>query len=150
MILHRQDETVDDLLNGRLKVIQKKKGYRFSLDALLLAHFVRLHRNDSLLDMGTGSGVISLITAMRLPDVRVVGIDVQEDMIAMAARSAALNGLEDRVTFQVGDVRLIRRDFEAESFDAVAFNPPYRKLNSGESILKERKRWPGMSLGYPG
>jgi tRNA1Val (adenine37-N6)-methyltransferase len=131
MILHRQDETVDDLLNGRLKIIQKKKGYRFSLDALLLAHFISLRRNNSILDMGTGSGVISLITAMLMPDVRVVGIDIQEEMIGMAARSAVLNGLEDRVTFRVGDVRLIRRDFEAESFDAVVFNPPYRKLNSG-------------------
>jgi len=131
MVLQREDETVDGLLNSRLRVIQKKKGYRFSLDALLLAHFIRLRRDDSLLDMGAGSGVIALITAMRRPDVRVTGIDIQEDMAAMATRSAALNGLEDRVIFRVGDVRLIRRSFEAESYDAVVFNPPYRKVNSG-------------------
>lgn len=131
MIPQQEDETIDELLNGRLKVLQKKKGYRFSLDALLLAHFIRLRRNDSLLDMGTGSGVLALITAMRRPDVRVAGIDIQQDMVAMAQRSAALNALEDRVTFRTGDIRSIRGDFEGESFDAVVVNPPYRKLNSG-------------------
>ncbi|SEM72923.1 tRNA1Val (adenine37-N6)-methyltransferase [Syntrophus gentianae] len=131
MILQREDETVDGLLNGRLQVIQKKKGYRFSLDALLLASFLRLGRENALLDMGTGSGVLALISAVRRPDVRVVGMDIQEDMVEMATRSAALNGLEDRVKFRVGDVRQIRRLFEAESFDAVVCNPPYRKVNSG-------------------
>jgi len=131
MILQHEDETIDELLNGRLKVIQKKKGYRFSLDALLLAHFIRLHRYDSILDMGTGSGVIALVTAMRWPDVRIAGVDIQEDMVAMATRSAVLNSLENRVTLRTGDVRSIRRNFDAESFDAVVFNPPYRKLNSG-------------------
>jgi len=131
MILQREDETVDGLLNGRLQVIQKKKGYRFSLDALLLASFIRLGREHSLLDMGTGSGILALITAMRRPDARVVGIDIQADMVEMAMRSAALNGLEDRVMFRVGDVRQIRRIYKAESFDAVVCNPPYRKVNSG-------------------
>jgi len=131
MMLQREDETVDSLLDGRLQVIQKKKGYRFSLDALLLASFIRLGRESSLLDLGTGSGVLALITAMRRPDVRVAGIDIQEDMVEMATRSAALNGLEDRVTFQVGDVRQIRRVYEEESFEAVVSNPPYRKVNSG-------------------
>lgn len=131
MIPQREDETVDELLNGRLKVIQKAKGYRFSLDALLLAHFIRLRRNESLLDMGTGSGVIALITAMRRPDVRIAGIDIQEEMVEMASRSAALNSLEERLTFKAGDIRLIRRIFDSESFDAVVVNPPYRKLHSG-------------------
>ncbi|MDY0187632.1 MAG: tRNA1(Val) (adenine(37)-N6)-methyltransferase [Syntrophus sp. (in: bacteria)] len=131
MILAREDETVDGLLNGRLQVIQKKKGYRFSLDALLLASFIRLGQDHSLLDMGTGSGVLALITAMQRPDVRAAGIDIQEGMVEMAMRSAALNGLDDRVSFKAGDIRQIRRFFDAGSFDAVVCNPPYRKANAG-------------------
>ena len=139
MIVQHEDETIDELLNGRLRVIQKKKGYRFSLDALLLAHFIRLHRHDSLLDMGTGSGVIALVTAMRHPDVQITGLDIQEDMVDMAARSASLNFLENRVTFRTGDVRSIRRNFEAGSFNTVVFNPPYRKLNSGRINPRDEK-----------
>jgi len=138
MLLH-EDETADELLHGRLRVIQKKKGYRFSLDALLLAHFIRLCRGDSLLDLGTGSGVIALIAALHRPEVRVTGIDIQEKMVEMAARSAALNGLEGRVTFTAGDVRLLSLTFAAESFDAVVCNPPYRKVNSGRVNPREEK-----------
>lgn len=138
-MLLQEDETADELLQGRLQVIQKKKGYRFSLDALLLAHFIRLRRGDSLLDLGTGSGVIALIAALRRPDVRATGIDIQEKMVEMAARSAALNGLEDRVTFNAGDVRVLRRTFTAASFDAVVCNPPYRKVNSGRVNPRDEK-----------
>ena len=55
--LHTRDgETVDAILDGRLRIIQKKRGYRFSLDALLLAHFAALREGDDLIDLGTGAG----------------------------------------------------------------------------------------------
>lgn len=129
--LIRDGETIDALPGGCLKVIQKEKGYRFSIDAYLLAHFVHLKKKDCVLDMGTGSGVISIIVAVNSPYARVVGLDVQEEMVEMARRSIALNGLDNRIDVRQGDIRKIETLFEQQSFDAVMINPPYRKLQTG-------------------
>lgn len=129
--LLREEETVDDLLGGAVRIFQKKNGYRFSLDALLLAHFVKLRKDDQVLDLGAGSGVIALILAKRGNCRRVVGLDVQEELVEMARRSSRFNHLDDRVVFLRGDVKDIRTVMEPESFDVVVFNPPYRKLHSG-------------------
>ncbi len=99
------EETVDEILGGRLRILQKKTGYRFSLDALLLAHFAGLREGDDLIDLGTGSGIIALILADRYPCGRVLGIEIQEQLVIMAKRSAALNGLDRRVEIRQGDVR---------------------------------------------
>ncbi len=126
-----EGETVDEILGGRLRIIQKKNAYRFSLDALLLAHFVLLKEGDDLIDLGTGSGVIALILAGRYRCGRVLGIDIQEECVAMARRSVALNGLDGRVEILRGDVRHPECFCEPLSFDVAAFNPPYRRLRSG-------------------
>ena len=130
--LKRDAETVDGILDGRLKIIQKEKGYRFSIDAYLLAHFVYMNKNDRVLDMGTGSGVIPIIVAHRYSCDKVVGIDIQEEMVDMARRSVALNGLGNKVDMISGDVRKIEARFDDQSFDVVIINPPYRKFGSGK------------------
>ena len=129
--LSRAGETVDDLLGGRLRVFQKEKGYRFSVDSLLLSHFIHLKRNDRVVDLGTGSGIISIVLAYRFKSVKVVGIEIQADLVDMACRSIKLNGLESRIDVRRGDVRKIENILDPQSFDVVVFNPPYRKLNSG-------------------
>lgn len=129
--LARDDETLDNLLGGRLKILQKAKGYRFSLDALLLAHFVRLRRGDKILELGTGSAVISLLLAHRWENVSLTGIDIQESLLDMAARSVALNGLDEKIRLRRVDVKEIGAAFPARSFDVVIANPPYRKMQSG-------------------
>src|SRR4030042_420203 len=95
-------ETVDEIIGGRLRIIQKKHGYRFSIDALLLAGFVKLREDDDLIDLGTGSGIVAMILARRYRCGRILGIDIQEELVAMAERSAALSGLEDRVEIRRG------------------------------------------------
>jgi tRNA1Val (adenine37-N6)-methyltransferase len=127
----RVGETVDRILEGRLSVIQKEKGCRFSIDALLLAHFVRLKAGDHVLDLGTGSGIVSLILAAGGICGRIAGLDIQQDLIDMARRSAVLNDMGGRVEFIQGDIRRIKTLFDAGSFHAVAFNPPYRRIQSG-------------------
>lgn len=137
--MKRPGETIDPILDGKLKIIQKEKGYRFSVDALLLAHFVRLGTKDRLLELGAGSGVISLILARRWRCEGVVGVEIQGDLHEMARRSAALNGLADRVRMVHGDVRDIGRFLAAQSFDVVVFNPPYRKIRSGRLNPDDQK-----------
>jgi tRNA1Val (adenine37-N6)-methyltransferase len=131
LTLKKEDETIDEILEGRLRIVQKKKGYRFSLDAFLLANFIRLKKGEHVVDMGTGSGVIAIIMGIRKECDRVVGIDIQEELVDMAKRSVEVNTLSDKVEIRHGDIRHIEHLFPSLSFDVVIFNPPYRKLKSG-------------------
>jgi tRNA1Val (adenine37-N6)-methyltransferase len=124
-------ETVDQILKGKLKVIQKETGCRFSIDALLLSHFINLKESDHVLDLGTGGGIVPMILAKRWACGRIAGLDIQDNLIDMARRSAVLNRMAGRVEFIQGDVRQIKTLFEAGSFDVVTFNPPYRRIRSG-------------------
>jgi tRNA1Val (adenine37-N6)-methyltransferase len=125
------DETLDPILGGRLRIYQPKRAGRFSLDALLLAHFVRLAPGEDLIDLGTGTGVIALVLAARGRAGRILGIDIQPGLVALAERSAALNGCAGRVAFRRGDVRSPEAFSAPRAFDVAVFNPPYRRLSSG-------------------
>ncbi|MEE8077094.1 MAG: tRNA1(Val) (adenine(37)-N6)-methyltransferase [Candidatus Binatia bacterium] len=128
---NKRDETLDTLFRGKLVVIQAKRGYRFSLDAVLLAHFVEIKGKERIMDLGSGSGVIALILAAQNPSVQVVGLEVQERMVDRAMRSVALNHLNGRVEIVRGDVRSFRKNFTPQKFDLAVANPPYRRLKSG-------------------
>jgi tRNA1Val (adenine37-N6)-methyltransferase len=134
------DETVDSLFRGKLSVIQRRTGYRFSIDALLLAHFIAPRKYDHVIDLGAGSGVIALILAARYPAIELSGVELQGEMAARARRSAELNGLSDRVTIIQGDVRAVDRLFPPQSFDMVVANPPYRLAASGRINPDPEKR----------
>ncbi|MCK9229184.1 MAG: methyltransferase domain-containing protein [Syntrophales bacterium] len=132
-------ETVERLPGTTLSVLQKQKGYRFSIDAVLLAGCIRLRPGSRAMELGSGSGVISLILAARQAEVLISGIDIQEEMVDMSNRSALLNGFKERVSFACRDVREIRRHYEPGSYDVVFFNPPYRKVGSGRiNPLREK------------
>ncbi len=126
-----KDETIDTLFQGRLAVIQKRRGYRFSLDAVLLADFVKIRGEEAVMDLGAGNGVVSLILAFLYPSVDVSSLEIQQEMVERARRSATLNRLEKRLNIVQGDVRSIRRIFPPRSFDVVVCNPPYRRLATG-------------------
>ncbi|MFH1625676.1 MAG: tRNA1(Val) (adenine(37)-N6)-methyltransferase [Pseudomonadota bacterium] len=127
----RDDETLDDLLRGDLKVLQKRDGYRFSIDAVLLANFVGSPKAESIIDLGTGCGIIPILLAHKTKQNRIVGVEVQSDLAEMATRSVELNNLSSRVTIINEDLTNLRQLFKAGTFDMVLSNPPYRKANSG-------------------
>jgi tRNA1Val (adenine37-N6)-methyltransferase len=138
--LIRDGETADDILGGRIKVIQKKRGYRFSVDALLLAKFSKEAKGHRILDLGTGSGVIALILSHMKPASHVIGIEIQEDLTDMAQRTLALNGcIPENIEIRKGDIRRVETLIRPRSFDAVVFNPPYRRLQSGRINPEEEK-----------
>ncbi|MFQ5851735.1 MAG: tRNA1(Val) (adenine(37)-N6)-methyltransferase [Candidatus Binatia bacterium] len=124
---------MDTLLQGKLAIIQRKRGYRFSLDALLLPHFLETRGKERVVDLGTGSGIIPLILVALNPLRQVVGLEVQQGMVDRALRSVGLNDLHDRVEIVRGDVRSIERHFPPRSFDVAVSNPPYRRLRSGRT-----------------
>jgi tRNA1Val (adenine37-N6)-methyltransferase len=133
------EETLDEILDGRLRVFQKKNGYRFSLDAILLADFISLPKKTQAIDIGTGSGITPLILALVYPHSRWIGLEIQEDLRALAQKSVTINNLDERVRIVQGDARRYKKLFAAHSFDVVTFNPPYRKINSGRINPGEEK-----------
>jgi tRNA1Val (adenine37-N6)-methyltransferase len=136
----RDDETLDTLFDGALRIFQSRAGYRFSLDALLLAHFVRIHDAENVADLGTGNGVIPLVLARLHPSLAVTGVELQEKMAGRAAKSVGLNGLQDRIDILRGDVRAIDRIAKPQTYDVVVCNPPYRRPTSGRlSPISEKQ-----------
>lgn len=138
--LKREDETLDTLFEGRLKLFQGRSGYRFSLDAMLLAHFMTCRHGEKIVDLGTGNGVIALILAYLHSSLSLTGVETQLSMIDRACRNVRLNEFEERVTMTQADVANIQKTFSPESFAAVVCNPPYRRTSSGRiSPNAERK-----------
>ncbi len=134
------DETLDSLFQGDLKLYQSRAGYRFSLDAVLLADFSDTGRAEKVADLGAGNGVVSLILAYRNPALTITGIEFQAVMVARARRNARLNGFDDRVAMVQGDVRNIAVTAKPASFDLVVCNPPYRKPSSGRVSANEERK----------
>ena len=126
-----EEETLDEILNGGLRILQNKKGYRFSLDSILLAHFASLKQRATFMDIGCGSGVILLILARRFPGASGVGLEIQENLSVLARKNTEINHLDDRVEIVHGNAHSVKNIFQERTFDSVIFNPPYRKLNSG-------------------
>ena len=125
------DETLDHWGPGRLPILQKKTGYRFSVDTLILADFIRLKSADRVLDLGTGCGILPLLLAGRVPRGRLVALEVQAGLLDLAARNLLLNRLADRILLIRGDMRTVPALFRESSFEAVITNPPYRALQTG-------------------
>ncbi len=127
----RSEETVDELKEYGLRIIQERHGYRFSLDPLLLCEFAGAGEGGAILDLGTGCGVMPLILARTSPRARIVGVEQQEGLATLARRNVELNGLADRITIVAGDIRELRSRFPVSSFDLVVANPPYRRRGTG-------------------
>lgn len=134
------DETLDVLLDGRLRIIQSKSGYRLSLDALLLAHFAEGSAGASIVDLGAGNGAVALMLAARVRSARLTGLEIQTKMVERARRSIALNSFGERLSMVHGDICAVEGLFRPGSFDLAVCNPPYRRLNSGRMNPDDEKR----------
>jgi len=125
------DETLDTFFDGKLEVIQKKKGYRFSVDAVLLSQFVKIPKDVRVIDLGTGCGILPLLLSQMTKARSFVGIEIQGGLAECAKKNVLLNHLEDRISILQQDLRELRKTFLPGSFDVVLSNPPYRKYRSG-------------------
>ena len=146
-----QDESIDDL--DSFKIIQKKGGYRFSADSVLLANFaLPLKPSDSVIDLGTGSGVIPLILAQKSAALNIVGIEIQEDLANIAKRNVELNNLSERVKIIKSDFRTLASFPPTEGkgwkglFSVVISNPPYGKPGIGRISSSSQKAMAKMEF----
>ncbi len=125
------EETLDTFFNAKLRVIQKKKGYRFSIDAVLLSQFVKTRKDERVIDLGTGCGILPLLLSQTTKARSFVGVEIQKALAECAEKNVRLNHLEDKISILQRDLRELRNIFSAGSFDVVLSNPPYRKYRSG-------------------
>ena len=136
----KENERIDDLEYKGLKIIQNTDGFCFGIDAVLLSDFAKeIKRNAKVLDLGTGTGILSILLAGKTELNKIYGIEIQEEVAEMASRSVLLNDLQGRVEIVNKNIKELNDIFEKNSFDAIVTNPPYKKLNTGLENEKEKK-----------
>ena len=118
-------ERVDDLQLMGLRVIQSPDGFRFGMDAVLLADFARVKPGSRVCDLGTGTGILPLLLIGRAENLTCDAVEIQPDAADRARRTMILNGLSDRVAVHGRDLREVRQFLPHAAYDLVICNPPY-------------------------
>lgn len=135
-----EGERVDDLQYNGMKIIQKTNAFRFGTDAVLLADFALVRKNDRVADLGTGTGAIALLIAAHHENAQIDAVEIQEDMAEMAARSVSMNHVSERVRIHNMDLRNAPGSLGCGRFDQVVCNPPYSKEGAALQSVRENQR----------
>ena len=124
--------SLDTFIDGHLRIRQSRTGYRFSIDAPILAsHAVPNKPGERILDLGTGCGIMALLTAFRYPDAHIVGVEIQAELAVLARVNVEGNGFQSRISIIEGDMLQLGAGELGPPMDMVMTNPPYRKPHSG-------------------
>jgi tRNA1Val (adenine37-N6)-methyltransferase len=144
--LKRDDETLEPLLAAGGTILQKRHGYRFSLDAVVLADFVtrlqsksKAHKEIRYLDLGTGCGIILILLAKWGKGLTGYGVEIQQPLTDMARRNLQLHSLQERFEILWLNLKDLPSHLPGASFDWITSNPPYRKVDSGRINPDPRK-----------
>ncbi len=139
----KKDEVIDDLQRDGLRIIQNNEAFKFGIDAVLLSHFVKTKRNAVIYDLGTGTGIIPILLSAITQAKRIVGIEIQTEMVEMARRSVLMNHLEEKIEIMGMDIKSALSILGKSSADVVVSNPPYFKAegaiknpNSAKAIAR--------------
>ncbi len=123
--------TADTLFEGRMRIKQKKSGYRFSIDSVLLAHFELPHSGEAILDLGTGCGVMPLILSSRVSGISITGVEIQPSLAILAQENASLNCSQNPVEIVNADMQEFAQSYHDRPFDRIISNPPYTRKDAG-------------------
>ncbi|NLL31224.1 MAG: tRNA1(Val) (adenine(37)-N6)-methyltransferase [Clostridiales bacterium] len=126
-----ENESIDDLQLENLYLIQKKSGFRFGVDAVLLSNFARVKRSHRVIDLCSGTGIVPFLIYGKYKAKEIVGVEIQEDMAEMANRSSRYNEVEDLIKFYQGDLKDLNFLSTLGRFDVLTVNPPYKLNNAG-------------------
>lgn len=133
-----ENERIDDLEYRGLKIIQNKEWFCFGIDSIILTNFAKESKKGStILDLGTGTGVIAILLSQKIEDSKVIAIEIQRQVSEMAQRSVKLNNLENNVQIINEDINNISKVMGQVKFDVVITNPPYKEQKTG--IVNENK-----------
>ncbi len=120
-----EQERLDELHRNGYYIIQNPKKFCFGMDAVLLSGFVRVKQQETVLDLGTGTGIIPILLEAKTQGAHFTGLEIQPESADMARRSVLYNKLEDKINIEIGDIKDASRQFGASSFHVVTTNPPY-------------------------
>lgn len=136
----KENERIDDLEFEGLKIIQDSTGFCFGIDAVLLSDFAKnLKKNGKVVDIGTGTGIISILLSKKSNAEKIYGIEIQDDVANMALRSVKLNNLEEKIEIINKNIKDIFEVIYPNTIDAIVTNPPYMKVGNG-AINEEKKK----------
>jgi len=124
----RKDENLEPLDYGMV-ILQKKDGFRFGEDALRVAEFFSPTKSGNLLDIGTGTGIISLMISRNPKINHITAVEIQEEMAEMAKRTVKKNSLEEKIEVLNMDIKKLNR---GNTYDYIISNPPYMKNQGGK------------------
>lgn len=123
--------TLDSIWNEDIRIVQPKSGYRFTVDAVLLAHFLKSGSLDEALEIGAGTGVISILFSRLQPYKHLTAVEIQKELADLARQNLETNRVPSAIVLVV-DARTLGRQFPLESWDLIFSNPPYRKVGMGK------------------
>lgn len=135
----KENERIDDLQLNGYSIIQDPQGFCFGIDAVLLANFAKIKKDEEVLDLGTGTGIIPILLHAKSEGKRFVGLEIQDIYAKRARRSVLLNGCEDKIEIVQGDIKEAADCFGSVSFDVITTNPPYMKGQQGLKNSNEEK-----------
>lgn len=124
-------ERLDDLQLCGYEIIQDPERFCFGVDAVLLTDFVKVKPGESVLDLGTGTGVIPILLEAKTQGGHFTGLEIQEESADMARRSVEYNHISEKVNIVTGDIKEAAEIFKTASFDVITTNPPYMLNNHG-------------------
>lgn len=135
----KPEERLDDLQIKGYEIIQHPGKFCFGMDAVLLANFARVKKQECALDLGTGTGIIPILLTAKTEGRRFTGLEIQEESADMARRSVAYNHLEEKVEIVTGDIKEAAELFGPVSFDVITTNPPYMIGHHGIANASDTK-----------
>lgn len=120
-----EEETLDDLQLEGMRLIQKKNGFRFGMDSVLLADFAQAKPSDVVVDFGSGTGILPILMLGRGKGKKFLGLEIQPEMVEMARRTIRLNSLEDKISIIAADIADAAKYVPPCSVEVIVCNPPY-------------------------
>ncbi len=128
----------NDLYDYGMKIFQLEEGFKFSLDSLLLAEFIKPHNDkQKILDLCTGNAAVPLVLTTKYIN-KITGIELQKEIYNLALKSVICNHKEDQIMLINDNVKNLLNYLDYESIDIISCNPPYFKHQSS-SIINEEK-----------
>lgn len=118
-------ERIDELFRENMRIIQSSETFSFSVDALLLANFVKINKRDGrIMDLCSGNGIIPLLLSSRAAK-PIDAVEIQSLLADMAERSIEMNGKSDQITMYNVDIKSLKTSMKHSSYDVITVNPPY-------------------------
>lgn len=142
----REGERLDDLVRDGMKIIQRTDQFCFSMDSVLLAHYVNIRAKDRIVDLGTGTGVIALLLSA-LGARHITALEINPVMAELAKRNVEGNHKEDYIQVIHCDYTKANALFPSGYFQSVVVNPPYREVGTGNTNSEPGKALACHELG---